>query len=145
MTRRLAQRKKEGDREVKWNEGEKMKRLAVVKEGEAEAEAEAETQSGVGKGEETSDQEEEGRSGGAHKRNRQGGEQHPKKQQSEELNHYVKEVARLFKKCQFAHEVPPEICFVEFVGIIIHEEPGRNSGTTGAWANGSVVGLLKGS
>ncbi|KAL0639706.1 hypothetical protein Q9L58_001273 [Maublancomyces gigas] len=138
VTRKPAQKKKEGYRRVKWNKGEERKELVVVKDGEADGG----THNGVGKGEETSDQEE--RSEGARGRNRQG-EQHPGKQQTEELDHYVKEVARLFKKCQFAHEVPPEICFVEFVGVIIHEEPGRNTGTTGAWANGGVVGILRGS
>lgn len=137
MARRPARGKKEGDSRVKWNKGEERKELVVVKE------VEGETQNGVGKGEETSDQG-EGQSEGARGRNRQG-EQHLGKQQIEELDHYVKEVARLFKKCQFAHEVPPEICFVEFVGVVIHEEPGKNTGTTGAWANGGVMGLLRGS
>lgn len=135
---RTPAQKKEGDRRVKWNKGEERKESVVVKDWEADGG----THNGVGKGEETSDQEE--RSEGARGRNRQGG-QHPGKQQTEELDHYVKEVARLFKKCQFAHEVPPEICFVEFVGVIIHEEPGRNTGTTGAWANGVVLGILRGS
>lgn len=74
------------------------------------------------------------------------GEQHLEKQQTEEeqVSHYIKEVAQLFKECQFAYEVPPEIRSVEFVGVILQGDPSRNVGTTGVWTNGGVMGFLTG-
>lgn len=123
-------------RKVKGNEERGRKELVAV-----DGKKEVESQNGVGEGEETGNQERGWSWGGSERRGQ--GEQYLKKQQTEEeeLGQYVKAVALLFAKCPFAHEVPPEICFVEFVGTILHEEPGKNAGTA---ANGSVMGFLKG-
>lgn len=140
---RLARRVNEGDEGVKKNDGAGGGELVVVvKEKGAGAQNGKEKERDV----KTSDQE-KGWSeevGEASEKHRQG-KQHLENQQTEELGHYTREVARVFKNCQFAHEIPPEIRFVEFVGVILHEDPGRNIGTAGAWMNGGIMGFLKGS
>lgn len=134
VTGGLAQRGNEGDEKVKKrNEGGMRKELVVKERKEAEEEAKVSDQE-RGWSEEV---------GGASEKHRQG--EHLGKQQTEELGHYAKEVAQVFKKCQFAREIPPEIRFVEFVGVVLHEDSGRNMGATGAWANTGVMGFLKGS
>lgn len=65
--------------------------------------------------------------------------------EEEKIGCYIEEVARLFRKCRFALEVPPEIRFVEFIGVIIHEDPGRIAVANGTWTNGGAMGLLAGS
>lgn len=60
--------------------------------------------------------------------------------EEEQIGQYVEEIARLFKKCQFAPEVPPEIKFIEFVGVIFHEDHGRTATPSGSWTNGGVWG-----
>lgn len=140
VTRRLAQGVDEGDEKEKKNDGAEGR--VVVKEKKAEAQNGKEKERDV----ETSNQE-KGWSeevGEASEKHRQG-KQHLENQQTEGLGHYTREVARVFKKCQFAHEIPPEIRFVEFVGVILHEDPGRNMGTARTWMNGGVMGFLKGS
>lgn len=58
----------------------------------------------------------------------------------EQTNAYIEEVARLFYKSEFAKEIPREIRFVEFVGVIPPDDPGRTS-----TCNESVLGFLTGS
>lgn len=128
VTRRLAQRVNEEDEKEK-NDGAEGR--VVVKEKKAETRNEKEKERDV----KTSNQE-KGWS-------EEVGVASEKHRQTEGLGHYTREVARVFKKCQFAHEIPPEIRFVEFVGVILHEDPGRNMGTAGTWMNG--MGFLKGS
>lgn len=120
VTGRLVQRGNEGDEEVKKRKKAEEEAMASGQEREWSEEV-----------------------GGASEKHRQG--KHLGKQQTEELGHYAKEVAKVFKKCQFAREIPSEIRFVEFVGVILHEGPGRDMGATGAWANTGVMGFLRGS
>lgn len=135
VTGGLVQRGNEGDEKVKKrNEGGWRKELVVVKERKKTGEeAKASAQ-------ERGWSEEAGEAGENPRQDENLG-----KQQTEELGHYAKEVAQVFKKCQFAREIPPEIRFVEFVSVILHEDSGKNMGATGTWANTGVMGFLKGS